>query len=80
MEYRTHLDLDATPDASFGIFNFEDQQQISQEFQWLYKDDKFSLVSGLYYFNEDDSEFWRLRSTGLFRYGVTRRLPALACD
>ncbi|KJY92495.1 TonB-dependent receptor [Pseudoalteromonas piscicida] len=57
MEYRTHLDLDATPDASFGIFNFEDQQQISQEFQWLYKDDKFSLVSGLYYFNEDDLSF-----------------------
>ncbi|AUJ69208.1 TonB-dependent receptor [Pseudoalteromonas sp. NC201] len=57
MEYRTHLDLDATPDASFGIFNFEDQQQISQEFQWLYKDDQFSLVSGLYYFNEDDLNF-----------------------
>ncbi|WP_241242168.1 TonB-dependent receptor [Thalassotalea sp. G2M2-11] len=54
MEYRTHLDLDATPDESFGIYNFEDQNQLSQEFQWLYKDDTFSIASGLYYFNEED--------------------------
>ncbi|GAA0376289.1 TonB-dependent receptor [Bowmanella denitrificans] len=57
MDYRTHLDLDGSPDSSFGIYNFEDQDQISQELQWLYHADGLSLVSGLYYFKEDDSTF-----------------------
>ncbi|GAB3028978.1 TonB-dependent receptor [Bowmanella dokdonensis] len=57
MEYRTHLDLDASPDESFGIYNFEDQSQFSQELQWLYRAEGFSLVSGLYYFDEDDWSF-----------------------
>ncbi len=57
MEYRTHLDLDATADETFGIYNFEDQSQRSQELQWLYRDDRFSVVSGLYYFDEDDWSF-----------------------
>ncbi|GGD66048.1 TonB-dependent receptor [Lacimicrobium alkaliphilum] len=57
MEYRTHLDLDGTPDSSFGIYNFEDQHQVSQELQLLYRTDNLSLVSGLYYFSEDDLTF-----------------------
>lgn len=57
MEYRTHLDLDATTDESFGIYSFEDQSQLSQELQWIYQGDKFSVVSGLYYFKEDDWSF-----------------------
>lgn len=55
MDYRTHLDLDGTADGSFGIYNFEDQDQLSQEFQWLYNIEGMSLVSGVYYFKEDDS-------------------------
>lgn len=57
MSYRTHLDLDGTPDSSFGIYNFEEQEQFSQEFQWLFANDTVSVVSGLYYFNEDDWSF-----------------------
>lgn len=53
MKYRTHLDLDATPDESFGIYSFEDQDQFSQEMQWIYNGDGFNVVSGLYYYNED---------------------------
>lgn len=55
MDYRTHLDLDGTTDDAFGIYNFEDQQQKSQELQWLYNQDDLSVVSGIYYFKEDDS-------------------------
>ncbi|MBT1062752.1 TonB-dependent receptor [Bowmanella sp. Y26] len=57
MDYRTHLDLDGSADSSFGIYNFEDQDQLSQEFQWLYNLDGMSLVSGVYYFKEDDLTF-----------------------
>lgn len=57
MDYRTHLDLDGSADSSFGIYNFEDQDQLSQEFQWLYNLDGISLVSGVYYFKEDDLTF-----------------------
>lgn len=57
MSYRTHLDLDGTPDSSFGIYNFEEQEQFSQELQWLYETDAVSVVSGIYYFNEDDWSF-----------------------
>ncbi|MFT5708944.1 MAG: iron complex outermembrane receptor protein, partial [Oceanospirillaceae bacterium] len=54
MDYRTHLDLDGTTDSSFGIYNFEDQDQTSQEFQLIYNSDSFSVVSGLYFFKEND--------------------------
>lgn len=57
MDYRTHLDLDGTRDSSFGIYNFEDQDQTSQEFQLIYNNDKLSVVSGLYFFNENDLTF-----------------------
>lgn len=57
MDYRSHLDLDGSVDASFGIYYFEDQSQVSQELQWLYDGDGFSMVSGLYYFKEDDWSF-----------------------
>ncbi|EIW89576.1 TonB-dependent receptor [Alishewanella agri BL06] len=53
MNYRTHLDLDGTPDASFGIYSYEDQDQLSQELQWLYRSESLSLVSGLFYFREN---------------------------
>lgn len=53
MTYRTHLDLDGTPDASFGIYSYEDQDQLSQELQWLYRSERLSLVSGLFYFKEN---------------------------
>ncbi|PHR61457.1 MAG: TonB-dependent receptor [Robiginitomaculum sp.] len=57
MDYRTKIDLDGTVDSSFGIYDFEDQQQFSQELQFIYSGDKVSLVSGLYYFKEDDVTF-----------------------
>ena len=57
MNYRTHLDLDGTTDSSFGIYNFEDQSQNSQEFQLVYSGEAMTLVSGLYYFREKDLSF-----------------------
>ena len=57
MDYRTHLDLDGSPDESFGIYDFEDQDQFSQELQWIYHNDSWSLVSGAYYFRENDLTF-----------------------
>ncbi len=57
MDYRTKIDLDGTVDSSFGIYDFEDQDQFSQELQFIYDGDNLSLVSGLYYFKEDDITF-----------------------
>ncbi len=57
MDYRTKIDLDGTIDSSFGIYDFEDQDQFSQELQFIYNGDNISLVSGLYYFREDDVTF-----------------------
>ncbi|WP_339863152.1 TonB-dependent receptor [Paremcibacter congregatus] len=57
MDYRTKVDLDGIQDASFGIYDFEDQDQFSQELQLIYQGDRLSLVSGLYYFRENDITF-----------------------
>ncbi len=57
MRFRTHVDLDGTRDSSFGIYDFEDQNQFSQEVQLLYNADSWSLVAGLYYFREKDLTF-----------------------
>lgn len=57
MDYRTHLDLDASPDESFGIYDFEDQDQTSQELQVLYHGVRLSAVAGLFYFQENDWTF-----------------------
>jgi iron complex outermembrane receptor protein len=57
MDYRTHLDLDSSPDETFGIYDFEEQDQTSQEFQLLYNGDRLSLVAGLFYFRENDWTF-----------------------
>lgn len=57
MEYGTEIDLDGTPINAFGIFYFNDQQQFSQEFQLSYQGERFSLVSGIYYFNEEGDTF-----------------------
>ncbi|WP_022693899.1 TonB-dependent receptor [Ponticaulis koreensis] len=54
MEYDANLDLDATGASLFGVFVFEEQNQFSQELQLTYDADSWSLVSGLYYFKEED--------------------------
>jgi len=55
MDYQSHLDLDASSSAMFGIFVDQDQQQWSQELQLSYDNgDATRLVSGLYYFHEQD--------------------------
>jgi len=57
MNYRTKIDLDGTRDSSFGIYDFENQDQFSQELQFIYTGERLSLVSGLYYFRENDLTF-----------------------
>lgn len=57
MEYGTEIDLDGTPLNAFGIFYFNDQSQVSQEFQLSYQGDRISAVSGIYYFNEKGDTF-----------------------
>lgn len=57
LDYGTELDLDGTPINAFGIFYFNDQTQISQEFQLLYESERLSAVAGVYYFNEDSDTF-----------------------
>ncbi|GAB1258240.1 TonB-dependent receptor [Aurantivibrio plasticivorans] len=57
LDYGTELDLDATPINAFSIFYFNEQEQISQEFQLNYISDSASLVTGAYLFQEDGSTF-----------------------
>lgn len=55
MQYDTHLDLDATPFDSFGVFVHQDQSQFSQELQASYDaGGRFNVVAGLYFFREHD--------------------------
>ncbi|MFL0798371.1 MAG: TonB-dependent receptor [Cellvibrionaceae bacterium] len=54
IDYDTHLDLDATDQDIFGIFVMQEQEQFSQEFQFNYANDNLTIVSGLYFFNEED--------------------------
>lgn len=57
LDYGTELDLDGTPVNAFGIFYFNDQSQISQEFQFNYQSQRLQAVLGLYYFNEESDTF-----------------------
>lgn len=57
MSYDAKLDLDATELAIFGVYDFEDQDQFSQEFQLTYGGDRLNWVAGLYYFQEDDRTY-----------------------
>ncbi len=57
MEYGTEIDLDGTPVNAFGIFYFNDQRQFSQELQLSYQGERFSAVSGLYYYSEDGDTY-----------------------
>ena len=61
MDYDTNLDLDATVDDVFGVFVFQQQEQISQEFQANYLTRNIAGVAGLYYFKEED-----VTESGLF--------------
>ena len=54
MSYDTHLDLDATGSPLFGVFVFEDQEQFSQELQLSIAAGDLAVVSGLYFFHEND--------------------------
>lgn len=47
LEYGTEIDLDGTPVNAFGIFYFNDQKQISQEFQLVYAGERASAVGGV---------------------------------
>jgi iron complex outermembrane receptor protein len=57
LDYGTELDLDGTPQNAFGIFYFNTQEQISQEFQLSYQGDRLSAVTGIYYFSEEGDTF-----------------------
>lgn len=54
LSYDAHLDLDATASPIFGVFVFEDQNQISQELQLSVEHGGLTMVSGLYFFREHD--------------------------
>jgi iron complex outermembrane recepter protein len=54
MDYASHLDLDATPLAVFGVYVDEDQHQFSQEFQLTYAGERLDAVAGVFYFDESD--------------------------
>ena len=57
LEYGTEVDLDGTPLNTFGIFYFNDQEQVSQEFQLTYQGDRLSAVGGVYYYEEEGDTF-----------------------
>ena len=57
LEYGTEIDLDGTPRNAFGIYYFNDQDQISQELQLNYQTNRLSVVSGVYYYKEDGDTF-----------------------
>lgn len=54
MDYASHLDLDATPLAVFGVYVDENQHQFSQELQLSWTGDRMNAVAGLFYFDESD--------------------------
>lgn len=57
LDYGTEVDLDATPLNAFSIFYFNEQEQKSQELQLNVNADRWSLVSGLYYFKEEGETY-----------------------
>ncbi len=57
LDYGTEVDLDATPLNAFSIFYFNKQEQKSQELQLNVNADRWSLVSGLYYFKEEGETY-----------------------
>jgi iron complex outermembrane receptor protein len=57
MDYASHLDLDATPTAFFGVYVEEEQSQFSQEFQLNYTGERVNAVAGLFYFDETDETY-----------------------
>ena len=55
VEHRTHIDLDGTGFAVFGVLVDQDQEQFSQELQLSFASgDSFSGILGAYWFAEDD--------------------------
>ncbi|RZJ00933.1 MAG: TonB-dependent receptor [Brevundimonas sp.] len=54
MDYASHLDLDATPLAVFGVYVDENQHQFSQEFQFAWSGERLDAVAGLFFFDESD--------------------------
>ncbi len=57
LEYGTEIDLDGTPVNAFGIYYFNDQIQVTQEFQLTYTGERIAAVGGVYYFNEKGDTF-----------------------
>lgn len=57
MFYDAHLDVDATPQPIFGVYDDEKQHQFSQELQFNYTGDKLTAVGGVFYFKERDKTF-----------------------
>ena len=56
-----YIDIDASIYELGDVFVGVDQDQTSQEFQFLYQDDRLEAVMGLYYFGEDiksDQSAW----------------------
>ena len=57
MQFKADLDLDATPESIFGVYDDEKQHQTSQELQAVVSSDRFAGVAGLFYFDERDRTF-----------------------
>ncbi len=53
LNYTDYIDIDATAVEFGDVLVDVDQDQVSQELQAIYESDRFTLVSGLYYLNED---------------------------
>ena len=55
LDYVRHArtDLNGTPVQFFANNQFEDSEQVSQEFQIVWDGDRHSTLFGLYYFQED---------------------------
>ncbi|MFP3944098.1 MAG: TonB-dependent receptor, partial [Alphaproteobacteria bacterium] len=53
LEYDDFIDIDASVFRLGDVFVGVDQQQFSQELQLLYSNDRFNMVSGLFYLREN---------------------------
>lgn len=53
LEYADYVDIDATALELGDVFVAVDQDQFSQELQAIYEGDRLTVVSGLYYLNEN---------------------------
>lgn len=79
MDFDLALDTDGTPLPVLDIMVLQEQEQFSQELRATYDaDERLTLVTGLYYFNDDDVTFSGVDNASLSVFGYPVTLLGIA--